>query len=137
MEAYKNLTVKLGEVIPVTNQERKPSEAEVYLAMHVEDADAKGDRCVLFTQREFDALSMIDSKDFAELLAPGRLYKMTRHDGQITYIVRTRVYYPNTKEWYIVIKRISEHALRKAEARAAANQEDQTKRNWFNRLLDR
>lgn len=44
--------VKQGRLIRVNNTDRTFGSADVYVALHVEDADGKNERCLLFTENE-------------------------------------------------------------------------------------
>ena len=52
-EMIDNVEVKLGRAIRVKNLDPQHGEAEVYVALQVEDLNGKNERCVLFTEHVF------------------------------------------------------------------------------------
>lgn len=124
-----NVDVKLGRAIRVKNLNPRNREAEVYIALQVEDVDSSNERCVLFTEHELDLCPVLDvSWD----LVPGRLYPYS--DNQYSgYIVKTLTYSSKRDEWYVVVRRITAKRLEVADERAMKNPEDLTKKS---RLVD-
>lgn len=127
-----NVDVKLGRAIRVKNLNPRNREAEVYIALQVEDVDSSNERCVLFTEHELDLCPVLDvSWD----LVPGRLYPYS--DNQYSgYIVKTLTYSSKRDEWYIVVRRITAKRLEVADERAMKNPEDLTKKSWLVDWLD-
>lgn len=131
-ELIDNVEVKLGRAIRVKNLDPKKEEAEVYIALQVEDLNGKNERCVLFTEHELELCPVLDiSWD----LVPGRLYPYS--DNQYNgYIVKTLIYSVKRDEWYVVVRRITQRRLDIAENRAEKNPEDLTKKSWLVDWLD-
>ena len=131
-EMIDDVEVKLGRAIRVKNLDPKHGEAEVYIALQVEDLDSKNERCVLFTEYELELCPVLDiSWD----LVPGRLYPYS--DNQYSgYIVKTFTYSAKRDEWYVVVRRITAVRLQHAEERAEKNPEDLTKKSWMVDWLD-
>ena len=127
-----NVDVKLGRAIRVKNLNPRNREAEVYIALQVEDVDSSNERCVLFTEHELDLCPVLDvSWD----LVPGRLYPYS--DNQYSgYIVKTLTYSSKRDEWYVVVRRITAKRLEVADERAMKNPEDLTKKSWLVDWLD-
>lgn len=131
-ELIDNVEVKLGRAIRVKNLDPRKGEAEVYIALQVEDLNGKNERCVLFTEHELDLCPVLD---ITWDLVPGRLYPYA--DNQYTgYIVKTFTYSKTRDEWYIVVRRISTHRLEVADERAMKNPEDLTHKSWLVDWLD-
>ena len=127
-----NVEVKLGRTIRVKNLNSRNREADIYIALQVEDLDGKNERCILFTQRELELCKVVDiSWD----LVPGRLYPYAdnQYEG---YIVKTFMYNSKRDEWYIVVRRITAKRLEIAEDRAMKNPEDLTHKSWVVDWLD-
>ena len=131
-EMIDNVEVKLGRAIRVKNLDPKHGEAEVYVALQVEDLDGKNERCVLFTEHELELCPVLD---ITWDLVPGRLYPYAdnQYEG---YIVKTFTYSAKRDEWYTVVRRITAKRLAAAEDRAMKNPEDITKKSWLVNWLD-
>lgn len=125
----KNLTVELGQLIRVTNLNKRAQENEIYVSLQVEDEDGNNERCILFTEIETADMEKIGGK-FLESLVCGRIYKCTigRHE---TNIIKVKNYHQDIKYF-----RISNSQLAKAERRALRNQEDLTKKSLWVDLMD-
>ena len=131
-EMIDNVEVKLGRAIRVKNLDPQHGEAEVYVALQVEDLNGKNERCVLFTEHELDLCPVLD---ITWDLVPGRLYPYA--DNQYGgYIVKTFTYSAKRDEWYTVVRRITAARLQHAEERAEKNPEDLTKKSWMVDCLD-
>lgn len=131
-EMIDNVEVKLGRAIRVKNLDPQHGEAEVYVALQVEDLNGKNERCVLFTEHELDLCPVLD---ITWDLVPGRLYPYA--DNQYSgYIVKTFTYSARRDEWYVVVRRITAARLQHAEERAEKNPEDLTKKSWIVDWLD-
>lgn len=127
-----NVEVKLGRAIRVRNLNPRDGEAEVYVALQVEDLNGKNERCVLFTEHELELCPVLD---ITWDLVPGRLYPYS--DNQYSgYIVKTFTYSAKRDEWYVVVRRITAARLQHAEERAEKNPEDLTKKSWLVDWLD-
>lgn len=131
-EMIDEVEVKLGRAIRVKNLDPRKGEAEVYIALQVEDLNGKNERCILFTERELELCPVLD---ITWDLVPGRLYPYA--DNQYTgYIVKTLIYSKTRDEWYVVVRRISTHRLEVADERAMKNPEDLTHKSWLVDWLD-
>lgn len=131
-EMIDNVEVKLGRAIRVKNLDPQHGEAEVYVALQVENLNGKNERCVLFTEYELELCPVLD---ITWDLVPGRLYPYA--DNQYRgYIVKTFTYSARRDEWYVVVRRITVARLLHAEERAEKNPEDLTKKSWLVDWLD-
>nr|DAG42799.1 MAG TPA: hypothetical protein [Bacteriophage sp.] len=131
-ELIDNVEVKLGRAIRVKNLDPHKGEAEFYIALQVEDLNSKNERCILFTEHELNLCPVLD---ITWDLVPGRLYPYA--DNQYTgYIVKTLTYSTKLNEWFVVVRRITQHRLERAEERAMQNQEDLTHKSWIVDWLD-
>lgn len=125
----KDLKVELGQLIRVTNLNKKAHENEIYVSLQVEDEDGENERCILFTEVETSDMEKIGGS-FLESLVYGRIYKclIGRHQ---TNIVKVKNFNKETKYF-----RLSNSQLAKAERRAARNQEDLTKKSLWVDMFD-
>lgn len=125
----KDLTVELGQLIRVTNLNKKAQENEIYVSLQVEDEDGENERCILFTEIETADMEKIGGS-FLESLVCGRIYKclIGKHT---TNIIKVKNYNKETKFF-----RISNSQLAKAEKRALRNQEDLTKKSLWIDMMD-
>jgi hypothetical protein len=125
----KDLKVELGQLIRVTNLNKKAQENEIYVSLQVEDEDGENERCILFTEAESTDMEKI-SGSFLESLVCGRIYKCTIGKHQ-TNIIKVRNFNQETKYF-----RVSNSQLAKAERRALRNQEDLTKKSLLTDMMD-
>ena len=125
----KDLKVELGQLIRVTNLNKRAQENEMYVSLQVEDENGENERCILFTEIETSDMQKISGK-FLENLKFGRIYKCVigRHQ---TNILKVKNYY-GTSLYF----RISNSQLAKAEKRALRNQEDLTKKSLWTDMMD-
>ena len=125
----KDLTVELGQLIRVTNLNKKAQENEIYVSLQVEDEDGENERCILFTEIETADMEKIGGS-FLESLICGRIYKclIGKHT---TNIIKVKNYNKEAKFF-----RVSNSQLAKAEKRALRNQEDLTKKSLWVDMMD-
>lgn len=125
----KDLTVELGQLIRVTNLNKKAQENEIYVSLQVEDEDGENERCILFTEIETADMEKIGGS-LLESLVCGRIYKclIGKHT---TNIIKVKNYNKETKFF-----RVSNSQLAKAERRALRNQEDLTKKSLWVDMMD-
>jgi hypothetical protein len=125
----KDLTVELGQLIRVTNLNKKAQENEIYVSLQVEDEDGENERCILFTEIETADMEKIGGS-FLESLVCGRIYKclIGKHT---TNIIKVKNFNKETKFF-----RVSNSQLAKAEKRALRNQEDLTKKSLWIDMID-
>lgn len=125
----KDLTVELGQLIRVTNLNKKAQENEIYVSLQVEDEDGENERCILFTEIETADMEKIGGS-FLESLVCGRIYKclIGKHT---TNIIKVKNFNKETKFF-----RVSNSQLAKAERRALRNQEDLTKKSLWIDMMD-
>ena len=131
-EMLYDVVVKMGRAIRVKNLNPKHNEADVYIAIHVEDKDGKNEHCILFTEKEFEKCPVVDVSWEME---PGRLYPYFDEQWE-GFFIKTYTYSVKRNEWYTVVKRITNRRLVNAEHRAKKNPEDLTKKNWLVSWLD-
>ena len=125
----KDLKVELGQLIRVTNLNKRAQENEIYVSLQVEDEDGENERCLLFTEIETSDMEKI-SGSFLSSLVCGRIYKCIIGRYQ-TNIVKVKNYTGEIKYF-----RLSNSQLKKAERRAARNLEDLTKKSALTDLFD-
>jgi hypothetical protein len=125
----KDLTVELGQLIRVTNLNKKAQENEIYVSLQVEDEDGENERCILFTEIETADMEKIGGS-FLESLVCGRIYKclIGKHT---TNVIKVKNFNKETKFF-----RVSNSQLAKAEKRALRNQEDLTKKSLWVDMMD-
>lgn len=122
--------VKMGRLFLVENKKRKSLENAQYYAIQVEAVDGGNEECLLFTEKEWNTLPIVDTK--LELV-DGRLYPFT--DGGFTgYLVKTTE--KREDDWFIVVRKLSERKYLVAQERARKNPEDLTRKSWVTDLLD-
>lgn len=122
--------VKLGRIFCVENKKRKLLECEKYYAIQVEALDGNNEECLLFTEKEWNTLPIVDTK---LKLVDGRLYPFT--DGGFTgYLVKTTE--KRKESWFIVVRKLSERKYLAAQRRSRRNPEDLTRKSWITDLLD-
>lgn len=125
----KDLKIELGQLIRVTNLNKRKQENEVYVSLQVEDEDGSNERCILFTEIETADMEKI-SGAFLNSLIYGRIYKCNIGKHQ-TNIIKVKNYNKDTKFF-----RVSNSQLIKAEKRALRNKEDLTKKSILTNLMD-
>ena len=125
----KDLKVELGQLIRVTNLNKRAQENEIYVSLQVEDEDGENERCILFTEIETADMEKI-SASFLSSLVCGRIYKCIIGRYQ-TNIVKVKNYTGEIRYF-----RLSNSQLKKAERRAARNLEDLTKKGALTDLFD-
>ena len=125
----KDLKVELGQLIRVTNLNKRAQENEIYVSLQVEDEDGENERCILFTEIETSDMEKI-SASFLSSLVCGRIYKCIIGRYQ-TNIVKVKNYAGEIRYF-----RLSNSQLKKAERRAARNLEDLTKKSVLTDLFD-
>lgn len=125
----KDLNVELGQLIRVTNLNKRAQENEIYVSLQVEDEDGENERCILFTEIETADMEKI-SASFLSSLVFGRIYKCIIGRYQ-TNIVKVKNYTGEIRYF-----RLSNSQLKKAERRAARNLEDLTKKSALTDLFD-
>jgi len=128
-------TVKLGNAFVIGNKQKKPSEANTFVAVYVEEENGKEDRCLLFTEKEYAKLSRIYCESFTSMFKAGRLYSVSSK-SICSYFVLVNEYSPSTRTFTPLIKRIPLSALVKAENRAIKHPEDIPSRAFFSKLFD-
>lgn len=125
----KELNIELGQLIRVTNLNKKLHENDIYVSLHVEDEDGGNERCILFTEVETADMQKI-SANFLKDLKYGRIYSCVIGKHK-TNIVKVKNY--NETDLYF---RLSNSQLLRAEKRALRNQEDLTEKSLWTDLLD-
>lgn len=125
----KDLEIKLGQLIRVTNLNRKSLENELYVSLQVEDEDGNNERCILFTEIELSDMQKI-SGNFLTSLKDGKIYKC-KIGNRDTNIIRVKNYIGMD-----LFLRVSNSQLRKAEKRAERNKEDLTEKSIWTNMFD-
>ena len=98
----KDLKVELGQLIRVTNLNKRAQENEIYVSLQVENEDGENERCILFTEIETADMEKI-SASFLSSLICGRIYKCIIGRYQ-TNIIKVKNYTGEIKYFRIFIK---------------------------------
>lgn len=122
--------IVMGQMVRVANQEKKFNENQSYVAIHIENEDGNGERCLLFTEIELSDMEKIKFDFILPLMKLGRLYSATI-DGKRTNFVKIMNGIDEAK-----ILRLSPSQLKIAEERAKRNPEDLTEKSWWTNLKD-
>lgn len=125
----KELKVQLGQLIRVTNLQKKLHENDIYVSVQVEDEDGENERCILFTEIEAADMEKIFAS-FLTTLKHGRIYKCII-DKKQTNILLVKNYNGEDKCF-----RLSNTQLIKAEKRAKRNLEDLTVKSKLTDMFD-
>ena len=125
-----NNEIKMGQSLKVSNQEKKPTANEKYIALHVEDENGENERCLLFTEIEFADMEKVKLSSLIEAMKFGRLYP-AYIDGRITNLVRIK-----NLTGQEMILRLSQSQLEKADNRSLKNPEDLPKKGFLTDLMD-
>lgn len=122
--------IKMGRIFVVANRNPKKLEAIQYMAIQVEDFNGRNEQCLLFTEKEWNGLPIIDTK---LNLKRGRLYPFNESDFE-GFLIKTEE--KKDDEWYVVVRKISKSKCELAQNRAKKNPEDLTKKSWLVNLFD-
>lgn len=126
-----NLPVKLGQLIPVENVERRRAEFDRYIALHIEDLDSSNERCILFTPLEYtDMESVVLPEDITKHMVQGRLYPCTLGTRNTNLVAVTHW------DGRSRVLRISATQLAKSERRASKHPESLPKKSFITDLMD-
>ena len=127
-----NLPVKLGQLIPVYNMDRRTkSEFDHYIALHIEDIDGSNERCVLFTSLEHTDMESVKlPEDITKNMIQGRLYPCTL-GARSTNLVATTHW-----DGRVRILRISPSQLARLDKRASKHPETCPKKSFITDMLD-
>ena len=121
--------IVMGKVIKVENQMKVATANDVYLSVQVEDESGDNERCLLFTEKEFDKVATVKADFMTDAMKPGRIYNATI-DGDMTYLVKV-----GRGEVEKII-RLSPTQLEIAETRSEKNPEDLTKKSLLTDMID-
>ena len=133
-----NVSVKMGTVIPVDNQDQKPTASSVYYALKVEDVTGKNEEWLLFTERElYEVLPEMTMWESFQSGKKGRLFPCYRQDRMPQYVTMIERPARNDVNVYVTVAvKISERQIRVARHRALTNQEDIPEQSWISDMLD-
>lgn len=133
-----SVSVKMGTVIPVDNQDQKPTASSVYYALKVEDVTGKNEEWLLFTERElYEVLPEMTMWEGFQSGKKGRLFPCYRQDKMPQYITMIERPARNDVNVYVTVAvKISERQIRVARHRALTNQEDIPEQSWISDMLD-
>lgn len=133
-----NVPVKMGTVIPVDNQDQKPTASSVYYALKVEDVTGKNEEWLLFTERElYEVLPEMTMWEGFQSGKKGRLFPCYRQDRMPQYITMIERPARNDVNVYVTVAvKISERQIRVARHRALTNPEDIPEQSWIGDMLD-
>lgn len=121
--------IVMGKVIKVENQMKVATANDVYLSVQVEDESGENERCLLFTEKEFDKVSTVKADFMTDAMKSGRIYNATI-DGDMTYLVKVG------RGDVEKIIRLSPTQLEIAENRSEKNPEDLTKKSLLTDMID-
>ena len=131
--------VKMGNLIPVSNTERKTGELESYYAVKMEDQTGKDERWYLLTGNEISRLVVAEvygSKDFKA----GRLYYRNRIGGGKGWRSFVLLNFPSEKGGKQTVQpmvvTMPDALLKRAFDRAKRNAEDIPEMSWLEDLKD-
>jgi len=125
-----NNPVKMGQMLSVENQLKKPTANSKYVALHVEDEKGDNERCLLFTEIELADMEKIVLNFAQEDMVMGRIYPVVI-GGKDTNLVKVK-----NGSGTEMILRLSPSQLKVAEARRERNPEDLPKKGFLTDLLD-
>ena len=133
-----NVSVKMGTVIPVDNQDRKPTANSIYYALKVEDVTGRNEEWLLFTERElYEVLPEMTMWEGFQSGKKGRLFPCYRQDRMPQYITMIERPARNDVNVYVTVAvKISERQIRVARHRALTNREDIPEQSWISDMLD-
>lgn len=128
----------MGTVIPVDNQDQKPTASSVYYALKVEDVTGKNEEWLLFTERElYEVLPEMTMWEGFQSGKKGRLFPCYRQDRMPQYVTMIERPARNDVNVYVTVAvKISERQIRVARHRALTNQEDIPEQSWISNMLD-
>ena len=121
--------IAMGKVIKVENQMKVATANDVYLSVQVEDESGDNERCLLFTEKEFDKVATVKADFMIESMKAGRIYNAII-DGDTTYLVKVG------RGDIEKIIRLSPSQLEIAENRSEKNPEDLTKKSLLTDMID-
>lgn len=121
--------IVMGKVIKVENQMKVATANDTYLSVQVEDESGDNERCLLFTEKEFDKVATVKADFMADTMKSGRIYNATI-DGDTTYLVKVG------RGDIEKIIRLSPTQLEIAENRSEKNPEDLTKKSLLTDMID-
>lgn len=125
-----NDKVKMGRLIVVENKNRTASANAQYYALQVEAEPGNNEECLLFTEKEWNTLPIVDTK---LSLVDGRLYSFC--DGGFRgYLIKTTE--KRGESWFVVVRKLSMRKYTYAQERARKNPEDLTRKSWLTDILD-
>ena len=129
-EKLTNTTVKLGNVIPVKNVDRKNWEVNEFISIQIEDREGDNERCLLFTQLEYSLLKdVVLPCECTKALVTGRLYPAALYGRDVFFV---RVIEKGTPR----LVQIGKTILAKVDKRAKAHPKSVTKKSLIRDLLD-
>lgn len=148
-----NITPKMGRLIVVKNQNRKPTAKDEYISLKVENLNGGTERYVSFTQCDLDKCPIIDSvdlkkyivegidtsknaSDVLDALKAGRIYPAKDKYNRVFSLIKTMCYNPETDNWYILIIRVCTSRMDRITKRDAANPEDRATVSWYYNMFD-
>lgn len=118
---------KMGIIYRVANGGRRLGEPEEYFALNVEANDGGSERWLLFTEKELERVSRMDTEMDAKR---GRLVLCCRKGGPLQWLVKAE------QDGESIWLRIGKGLLAKAERRAIINEGDCPKKSWLEDLAD-
>lgn len=125
-----DIEVKKGNEVRVENTYKFPTANDIYVAIHLEKENGRGDRCYMFREKDINRFASISSRWLADKMVLGRIYPI------IINKVETNIVKVEKNGGKHVILKISDKQLKVAEKIADDNPEDQTKRGVIRRLTD-
>lgn len=125
-----NLKTVMGQMMRVANTNKKPSENDKYVSIHVEDANGGNERCLLFTEIQMSDMEKVTMPQIVDGMKYGRIYPV-EIDKQQTYLVRAK----NARGDNVIL-RLSKTQLADADSRRIRNPEDLLKKGFITDMFD-
>lgn len=131
--------VVLGRVIEVQNKENSNyslgrNQSPIYLAIQVEDANSKNERCLLLTHKEYKKYSTrFRDSELLPIMVAGRLYKSVLEKATVVTLKVTIGEDGDETEDCLMIP---VKYLEKIEKRTTLHKDTVTKKSFLTDLLD-
>lgn len=162
-ELLKDITPKMGRVIPVKNIKPIGNAAKQYSCIKIEDNNGRNERYLLITPTEGSNYRIVDVgelsrytlfKDFSnnrdklDAMKAGRLYPVLKHfkNGntrpvtliKLKYFIEREIYktHLDDTDGYDVVIELPTRVLKRAEYRATRNPEDLALVGFWRNLID-
>lgn len=134
-------SIKMGRLLPMSNLNKKPSEAEQYFALKIEDSNGGNEEWILLTEKEILSRRTMSIYEITEEWKPGRMYSFSI--GKTSYVACNVVFCSDMssekRRHFKGEKKVllfSKSLLNIARKRAKSNPEDIPKQSRLSDFLD-